>query len=100
MRREYDTLTLRSDYRFIRVVSPEGVFFDLICKWRGREHTHRLLQRYPAAQCVGRAFVPPCICRDFTALEGPEVYHEAVWKGGTAALLPLTPMDERLLENR
>ncbi len=94
---EYDTLTLSPDYRFVRVVSPEGVFYDLICKWRVREHIFRLRQRYPDAQTIRRAFVPPCVCRDFTALEGPEAFAAAVWRGGSAMLFPLTPMDQRLL---
>ena len=100
MRKEYDTLSLSPDYRFVRVVSREGIFYDLICKWRSREHVYRLLQTYPEARTIGRAFVPPCLCRDFTDLDGPEVYREAVWKGGTDALLPLSPMDARLFEKQ
>ena len=60
----YDTLTLCPDYRFIRVVSRDGVFFDLVRKWRAREHMFRMKQQYFDAQTLGRAFVPPCIVRD------------------------------------
>lgn len=96
----YDTLNLCPDYRFVRVVSREGVFYDLIRKWRSREHIYRLLQKYPAAETMGRAAVPPCVCRDFTFLEGPDVYRKSVWKDGTQFLFPLTPMDrEKVLQS-
>ena len=94
----YDTLTLCPDYRFIRVVSTEGVFYDLVRKWRSREHIHRLKQVYPEAESLGRAFVPPCIFRDFTRLDGPESFSKAVWKDGTQFLFPLQPMDQRSIE--
>lgn len=100
MGKEYDTLNLSPDYRFVRVVSREGVFYDLIRKWRAREHVYRLQQTYPDAQTVGRAFVPPCLCRDFTGLEGPEVYHQASWKQGTTAIFPLSPMDRKLIAEK
>lgn len=93
----YDTLTLCSDYRFVRVVSKEGVFFDLVRKWRSREHVFRMKQTYLGAQTMERASVPPCIVRDFTELDGPENYREAVWKDGTVFLFPLTATDRRLL---
>lgn len=95
----YDTLTLCSDYRFIRVVSEDGVFYDLVRKWRSREHVFRLKQTYPAAESLGRAFVPPCVFRDFTELNGPETYREAVWKDGTQFLFPLQPLDVQMIEN-
>ena len=95
----YDTLTLCSDYRFIRVVSEEGVFYDLVRKWRSREHVFRLKQTYPSAESLGRAFVPPCVLRDFTELDGPENYREAVWKDGTQFLVPLQPLDLQVIEN-
>ena len=93
----YDTLTLCSDYRFIRVVSEDGVFYDLVRKWRSREHVFRLKQTYPMAESLGRAFVPPCIFRDFTELNGAECYREAVWKDGTQFLFPLQPVDQNLI---
>ena len=96
----YDTLTLCPDYRFIRVVSREGVFYDLVRKWRAREHVFRMKQQYFDAQTLGRAFVPPCIVRDFTELDGPDKYREAVWKDGTVLLFPLTPTDRLLLAER
>lgn len=94
----YDTLTLCSDYRFVRVVSKDGVFYDLVRKWRSREHVFRMKQRYCDAQTQNRALVPPCIVRDFTELDGPENYREAVWKDGTVALFPLTPTERLLVE--
>ncbi len=96
----YDTLTLCSDYRFIRVVSREGVFFDLVRKWRSREHVYRMQQQYVDAKTLGRALVPPCIVRDFTALDGPDKYREAVWKDGTVLLFPLTPTDRLLIAEK
>lgn len=94
----YDTLTLCPDYRFVRVVSKDGVFYDLIRKWRSREHVFRLQQLYPEAKTIGRAFVPPCICRDFTELDGPECFHKSVWKNGTQFLFPLEAKDAALLQ--
>lgn len=95
--KHYEVLTLCSDYRFVRVVSREGVFYDLIRKWRSREHVFRLKQQYPAAETLGRALVPPCIFRDFTALNGQDVFEKAVWKDGTQFLFPLQPMDAELV---
>lgn len=89
----YDTLSLCPDYRFVRVVSSEGVFYDLIRKWRSREHVFRLQQTYPFAETLGRAVVPPCICRDFTELNGPDVFRKSVWKDGTQFYFPLEPRD-------
>lgn len=97
---KYDTLTLCPDYRFVRVVSRDGVFFDLVRKWRSREHVYRMKQKYLDAQTLGRAFVPPCILRDFTELDGPENYREAVWKDGTVFLFPLTASDRLLLAEK
>jgi len=99
-KKHYDSLTLCSDYRFIRVVSEDGVFYDLVRKWRSREHVFRLKQTYANAESLGRAFVPPCIFRDFTELDGPENYCEAVWKDGTQFLFPLKPLDEQSLAAR
>lgn len=96
----YDTLTLCPDYRFVRVVSKDGVFYDLVRKWRSRDHVFRLKQVYPFAESLGRAFVPPCIFRDFTELDGPENYREAVWKDGTQFLFPLQPTDQRMIEEQ
>lgn len=87
----YDALTLSPDYRFVRVVSEDGVFYDLIRKWRVREHVFRMKQTYSDAAAVRRAAVPPCICRDFTALEGPGVYRDSVWKNGARKIFPPTP---------
>ena len=94
----YDTLTLCPDYRFVRVVSKDGVFYDLIRKWRSREHVFRLLQTYPETKTRGRALLPPCIGPDFTELDGPECFHKSVWKNGTQFLFPLEPKDAALLE--
>lgn len=94
----YDTLTLCPDYRFIRVVSKEGVFYDLVRKWRAREHVFRLKQTYPMAESLGRAFVPPCVFRDFTELDGAENFVKAVWKDGTQFYFSLQPMDLKYLE--
>ena len=94
----YDTLTLCPDYRFVRVVSKDGVFYDLIRKWRSREHVFRLLQTYPDAQTLGRAFVPPCVFRDFTEMDGPENFHKSGWTNGTQFLFPLEAKDLALLE--
>ena len=93
----YDILTLCPDYRFVRVVSKDGVFYDLIRKWRSREHVYRLLQEYPSAKTLGRAFVPPCLCRDFTELDGPAAFRKAVWKDGERFYFPLTEEDRRIL---
>ena len=95
---QYDSLTLSPDYRFIRVVSEDGVFYDLVRKWRSREHVFRLKQTYPMAESLGRAFVPPRVLRDFTELDGPENYREATWKGGNQFLFPLEAMDEKTIE--
>ena len=89
----YDTLTLCSDFRFIRVVSEDGGFYDLVRQRRSREHVFRLEQTYAAAESPGRALVPPCLFRGFTELDGPENYREAVWKDGTQFLFPLQPLD-------
>ncbi len=93
----YDSSTLCPDHRFIRVVSAEGIFFDLVPKWRSRAHVFGLKQQYPHAEPVFRAHVPPCIFRDFTELNGPEQFREAVWRSGTQFLLPLTEQDQALL---
>lgn len=94
----YDTLTLSPDRRFVRVVSRDGVFYDLVRKWRSREHIFRLLKEYPAAKTLGRAFVPPCVCRDFTNPDSAETFREAVWKQGTQFYFPLTEEDRRISE--
>ena len=82
----YDSLTLCPDYRFVRVVSTDGVFYDLVRKWRVREHIFLLEQEGLAAKTMGRASVPPCIFRDFTELDGRENFHQSVWKDGTQFL--------------
>lgn len=84
----YDNFTLCPDYRFVRVVSADGVFFDLVRKWRVREHIFRLEQEGLEAKTMGRASVPPCIFRDFTELDGGENFHRSVWKDGTQLLFP------------
>ncbi len=94
---QYDSLTLCSDHRFIRVVSQDGAFYDLVPKWRSRAHVFALKQQYPAATPMFRAHVPPCICRDFTELNGPDIYREASWRGGTEFYLPLTEEEKALL---
>lgn len=93
----FDAMSLCPDYRFIRVVSKDGVFYDVVRKWRSREHIFHLLQEFPHAETVNRAQVPPCIFRDFTDLDGAENYHESVWRNGTQRLLPLAPKDQLLL---
>lgn len=85
----FDTLTLCPDYRFIRVTSKEGVFYDLVRKWRSREHVFRMKQMYIDAQSVSRAKVPPCVFRDFTDLDDRDSFHESVWKDGNQFLFPL-----------
>ena len=82
----YDNFTLCPDYRFVRVVSADGLFFDLVRKWRVREHIFRLEQEGLAAKAMGRASVPPCIFRDFTDLDGAEAFHRSVWKDGSQFL--------------
>ena len=96
----YDAMSLCPDYRFIRVVSKEGVFYDVVRKWRSREHVFHLKQNYPFAETVNRAQVPPCIFRDFTELDGPENYHESIWRNGTQLLFPLEPKDLQLLQGK
>lgn len=93
----FDTFTLCPDYRFVRVVSADGIFYDLVRKWRSREHIFYLKQTYPFAEAVGRAFVPPCIFRDFTELDEPNRYHESRWKNGTQFLFPLQETDRKYL---
>lgn len=84
----YDNFTLCPDYRFVRVVSADGVFFDLVRKWRAREHVFKLEQEGLSAKTMSRASVPPCIFRDFTDLGGGESFHESIWKDGTQFLFP------------
>lgn len=84
----FDSLTLCPDYRFIRVVSEEGVFYDLVRKWRSREHVFLMKQQYLDARSVSRATVPPCIFRDFTDLDDRDSFHESVWREGTRFLFP------------
>ncbi len=96
----YDAMSLCPDHRFIRVVTPDGAFYDLVPKWRSRAHVFGLKQQYPGAKPVFRAHVPPCIFRDFTELNGPDIYREASWRDGTAFLFPLTEEEkERLSQN-
>ncbi len=95
---QYNPTTLCPDYRFIRVVSKEGVFYDLVPKWRSRAHIFVLKQQYPDAVSVFRSAVPPCLCRDFTELNGPDIYRWASWKEGTEFYLPLTLADQALAE--
>ncbi len=93
---QYDPSNLCSDHRFIRVITPEGAFYDLVPKWRSRAHVFVLKQQYPNATPVFRAHVPPCIFRDFTELNGPDIYREAIWRNGTDFLLPLTEEEQAL----
>lgn len=95
---QYTPLTLCPDHRFIRVVSKEGVFYDLVPKWRSRAHVFVLTRQYPAATPVFRANVPPCIFRDFTELNGPDIFREASWKAGTHFYFPLTEEEQALLD--
>jgi hypothetical protein len=92
----YDPLTLCPDHRFIRVVCAEGVFYDLVPKWRSRAHVFLLRQQYSAAEPVFRATVPPCIFRDYTELNGPDIYRRASWRGGDRFLLPHNATDRPL----
>ena len=96
----YDNMTLCPDYRFIRVISEDGVFYDLVRKWGSRAHVFEMEKQYPRAESLGRAFVPPCIFRDFTELGEPGAFREAVWKDGTVFLFPLEPRDRQVVENR
>lgn len=84
----YDVLTLCPDFRFIRVESENGVFYDLVRKWRARDHVFHMKKKYIDAQTVSRASVPPCIFRDFTELDGADCFHESIWKDGTQLLFP------------
>ena len=94
----YDPFTLCPDYRFVRVVSLDGVFFDLVRKWGSRAHVFSLKQTYPFAETVGRASVPLCVFRDFTELDGPDRFHESRWKDGTQFLFPLEEKDKAYLK--
>ncbi len=96
----YDAMTLCPDYRFIRVISKDGVFYDVVRKWRSREHVFLLKQHYPHAETVNRAQVPPCIFRDFSELDGPENFHKSIWRDGTQFLFPLEPKDQLLLQGK
>ncbi len=96
----FDMMSLCPDYRFIRIVSKEGVFYDVVRKWRSREHVFRMQQLYPHVKPVNRAQVPPCIFRDFTELDGPEKFHESIWRNGTRLLFPLEPMDYQFLQDK
>lgn len=93
----YDTMTLCSDFRFIRVLCSEGAFYDLVPKWRSRAHVFELKKKYPSAVPVFRAHVPPCLFRDFTELNGPDVCRDADWRSGTAFYLPMTEEEQALL---
>lgn len=94
----FDTFTLCPDYRFVRVVSADGVFYDLVRKWAARAHVFTLKQTYPFAKTVGRAAVPPCIFRDFTELDGQENFRESHWKDGTQFFFPLEEEDKAYLK--
>lgn len=91
----FDMLNLCPDYRFVRVVSQEGVFYDVVQKWRARPHVFALRQTYFAAETVNRTTVPPCIFRDFTALDGS--VRTCVWKNGTQFLFSPEPAPEHEL---
>lgn len=93
----YDPFTLCSDFRFIRVLCPEGAFYDLVPKWRSRAHVFELKRNYPSAVTVFRAHVPPCLFRDFTELNGPKIYRVACWRQGTAFYLPMTEEEQAIL---
>ena len=99
-RLRFDPATLCPDHRFIRVISPEGAFYDLVPKWRSRAHIFSLKQQYPGANSVFRAHVPPCIFRDFTELNGPDIYREAVWRDGTTFHFPLTEEERALFPQK
>ncbi|MBQ3357099.1 MAG: hypothetical protein IJG45_08340 [Oscillospiraceae bacterium] len=94
----FDPFTLCPDYRFVRVVSADGVFYDLVRKWGARAHVFSLQQSYPFAETVNRAAVPPCVFRDFTELDGPDRFHESRWKDGTQFLFPLEEKDDAYLK--
>lgn len=93
----FNAMTLCPDFRFIRVICPEGAFYDLVPKWRSRAHVFELKKTYASAVPVFRAHVPPCIFRDFTELNGPDIYRKAVWREGKAFYLPLTEEEKALL---
>lgn len=93
----FNIQNLCSDYRFIRIVCPEGAFYDLVPKWRSRAHVFEMKKQYPSVVPVFRAHVPPCIFRDFTELNGPDIYREASWRDGTEFYLPLTEEEKALL---
>lgn len=97
-RLHFDNLTLCPDYRFIRVITQEGVFYDVVRKWASRAHIFELEKHCPKAESLGRAFVPPCIFRDFTELAEPGSYREAVWKDGETFLFPLEPKDRQIVD--
>ena len=88
---------LCSDHRFIRVISPQGAFYDLVPKWRSRAHVFAMKKQFLHAVSVFRAHVPPCRYRDFTELNGPDVYREACWRAGTDFLFPLTEEEKQFL---
>ncbi len=93
----FDPFTLCPDYRFVRVVGVDGVFYDLVRKWGARAHVFTIKQTHPFAETVSRANVPPCIFRDFTELDGQETFHESRWKDGTQFLFPLEEKDKAYL---
>lgn len=93
----YDNSNLPPEYRFIRVISENGVFYDLLPKAFSRSHLFALRKQYYSAEPVIRAHVPPCICRDFTHVRDMDAYEEAVWKNGRSLLLPLEPKDQLLI---
>lgn len=96
--RNFDPFTLCPDYRFVRIVSADGVFYDLVRKWGARAHVFSLKQTYPFAETVNRAAVPPCVFRDFTELNGQENYRESRWKNGAQFLFPLEEKDREYLK--
>lgn len=93
----YNGMNLCGDFRFIRIICSEGAFYDLVPKWRSRAHVFEMKKQYPSAVPVFRAHVPPCRFRDFTELNGPDIYRDAIWRDGTDFYLPLTEEEKALL---
>lgn len=96
----FDETNLCTDYRFVRVLSQNGVFYDLVRKWNVRAHIYLLKQIYPDAQTLTRASVPPCLCRDFTDLNENGGYHMISWKNGTQRLFSPNQTEQAILAER
>lgn len=84
-------------YRWIKVVSEDGTFYDYVPNNR-QQHLTDLREGGYYATLVPASSVPPCRYRDFGVSPSHAFYVDGVHLGGTDLYLPSTEEDEAAMK--